>query len=63
MGKIIDHDLTAEDLGIVLGTLEIAPRFGLAFHWSDGVKVRGWNHLTPPSVFRSRPASQRSGRS
>jgi hypothetical protein len=47
MGALVSHDLTIEDLGMAMWALDIAPRFGLVFHWSDGVKVRGWSVLTP----------------
>jgi hypothetical protein len=47
MGVTIDHSLTLEDLGVAMWALDIAPRFGLTFHWSDGVKVRGWSVLAP----------------
>jgi hypothetical protein len=47
MGALVSHDLTVEDLGMAMWALDIASRFGLVFHWSDGVKVRGWSVLTP----------------
>jgi hypothetical protein len=48
MGVSIIHTPTAEDIGIALWALERAPRLGLTFHWSEGVKVRGWNNLPVP---------------
>jgi len=47
MAQIVSHSLTVEDLGVAIWALDIAPRFGLVFHWSDGVKVRGWSVLAP----------------
>ncbi len=47
MGALVSHDLTVEDLGAAMWALDIAPRFGLVFHWSDGVRVRGWSALAP----------------
>jgi hypothetical protein len=43
----VSHNLTVEDLGVAMWALDAAPRFGLTFHWSDGVKVRGWSVLAP----------------
>jgi hypothetical protein len=43
----VSHNLTVEDLGVAMWALDAAPRFGLTFHWSDGVRVRGWSGLAP----------------
>jgi hypothetical protein len=48
MSGLIDHTLTVQDIGVALWALERAPRLGLSFHWSEGVKVRGWNNLSVP---------------
>jgi hypothetical protein len=56
MGRLVDHDLTIEDLGAAIWALNVAPRFGVEFFWSEVAMAtkRKRKRLDPRRTGRAR---------